>query len=69
MEIIISQLALKWGLIIAASICAFFAGRATNDRDKIIEHTIKYLVDQGFVKHRLTESGEIDIVPLDEEKS
>jgi len=53
-------------LLVAASICAFMVGRySTPTRERVIEDTIVYLVENNFVRAKKV-GGELEIIPLDE---
>lgn len=61
---------INWLLIGAASVCAFMVGWLWNSakNEEIIENTILYLVENGFVKAKRGSDGEIEIIPLNEEE-
>ena len=57
-----------WVILIAASGCAFMAGKSYGNRERetIIEDTITYLVENNFVRSRLID-GEHELIQLDED--
>lgn len=59
----------SWLLIGGASFTAFMIGRSWTryNQDLIIENTIKYMIDNGFVKWKMVD-GELEIIPLDQEE-
>jgi len=63
----IDPIIIQWILLGAASACAFMVGFVWSDnrKEEIIENTIVYLVENGFV-HAKKVNGEIEIIPLDE---
>ena len=57
----------SWLLIGGASLCAFMIGRnvGQGNKDEVIENTIIYLVENGFVKSKKVD-GELELMKLDE---
>jgi hypothetical protein len=57
------------GAALICAACGYGIGRnalnATNE--KAIEETIVYLCENGYVKHRELEDGEVEIIPLEGE--
>jgi hypothetical protein len=66
--IVLSTQTVLWLLLGAASIAAFMVGKHWNARndDLIIENTIMFLVDNGLVRWKRDENGEIELLPIDE---
>jgi len=64
----IDPIIIQWVIFFAASVCAFMIGYSVNNmsKDKIIETTILWLVDNKLVKWKKDENGEIELLPLDE---
>ena len=63
----IDPIIIQWILILLASGCAGMLGFlfSENRKDAIIENTITYLVDNGFI-HAKKIDGEIEILKLNE---
>jgi hypothetical protein len=59
---------ISWLLIGGASLCAFMIGREVQSGkdEQIIESTISYLCDNNYVKHKVLDDGEIELIKLDE---
>ena len=56
-----------WFMLGAISICAFMVGFCAEDKkETVIEETIMYLIKNGYLQARKTDSGEWDIIPLEE---
>lgn len=63
----IDPIIMQWGIILGASVCAFMIGMlwSENRKEAIIENTIVYLVDNGFMRAQKID-GEYEILKLDE---
>ena len=57
----------QWSLLLAGAFCAFMVGVAWSNkkRDEVIEDTIVYLVENGFIRSEVVD-GEIEILKLDD---
>jgi|GEM_PF-1370428 hypothetical protein len=55
--------------IAGCSIASFMIGYNLNriHKDEVINNTITYLCDNGFIKHYVTENNEIELVELNKE--
>lgn len=64
----IDPIIIQWLIFLAASVCSFMIGYSANNvsKDKIIETTILWLVDNKLVKWKKDENGEIELLPLDD---
>lgn len=64
----IDPIIIQWLIFFAASACSFMIGYSVNNmsKDKIIETTILWLVDNKLVKWKKDENGEIELLPLDD---
>lgn len=62
----IDPITFNWILIAASSFAAFMIGKNIGklQEEKIIENTIAYLCDNGFIKHFINDKNEIEIVKL-----
>ena len=58
----------QWVIIGGATLCAFMIGREWGNKDKndLIEDTITYLCEEGFIKFNKRADGEIEIIRIDE---
>jgi len=65
---IIEPVVVQYGLIFLASFCAYMIGRLyeRHSENVIIESTIQYLIDNGFLRSYTTEDGDIEIKKLNE---
>ena len=54
------------GLVILACYISYVLG-AMNNKDAIIENTIDFLIQNGFVKSKTNSDGEIELIKLDED--
>ena len=64
----ISPIIIQWLIIGGASVCAFMIGNLWNakKREEAIEDTITYLIENNYVRSRLTD-GEHELIPLNED--
>lgn len=71
MIIELSPTLISWLLISGASVCAFMIGFlfAHSTRDQIIEATIMYLIDDGYLQARTDQDGDIELIPIDKNDS
>lgn len=58
---------LLWCLLIAIPPFMIGYSIAVKNRDKVIEDTINYLIDGGYLKSSVNDTGEIVIEKLDED--
>lgn len=58
-----------WVILALSSICTFMIGYLWSNKkqEEIVENTIVYLCDHGFIKHRTDENGDTEILRLDED--
>jgi hypothetical protein len=60
----------SWILIGGASFCAFMIGilyaeeKAKQNSEDTIEHTIDWLIENNYVRHKLMPDGDVELIPL-----
>jgi hypothetical protein len=57
-----------WLLFFGASACAFMVGKLFTrvDQETIIDRTIQVLIDRDFVKYKILDDGEIELLPVND---
>jgi len=57
-----------WLLFFGASVCAFMLGKlfAYADQEDVIDKTIKVLIDKDYLKYRILDDGEIELLPIND---
>jgi len=59
----------QWVILSLLCLCAFMMGYVWSNKKKeeIIEETIIYLCDQGYIKNKILDSGDTEILKIDED--
>lgn len=57
-----------WLLFFGASACAFMVGKLFNhvDQETVIDRTIQVLIDRNYVKYKILDDGEIELLPIND---
>lgn len=57
-----------WLLFFGASACAFMVGKLFNrvDQETIIDRTIQVLIDKNYVKYKILDDGEVELLPIND---
>ena len=57
-----------WLLFFGASVCAFMIGKlfAYADQEDVIDRTIQVLIDKNYVKYKILDDGEVELLPIND---
>ena len=60
---------MQYVILALLSMCAFMIGFSWSNKkqEEIIENTIIYLCDNGFIRNKILENGDTEILKIDED--